>query len=63
MVLAALVVLTAVFLALGLANTGGSTDLGHIGGYLGLLDAAIALYLATAILANTTAAREILPIR
>jgi succinate-acetate transporter protein len=63
MVLAALVVLTAVFLALGFANTGGSTDLGHIGGYLGLLDAAIALYLATAILANTTAAREILPIR
>ena len=55
--------LTAVFLALGFANTGGSTDLGHIGGYLGLLDAAIALYLATAILANTTAAREILPIR
>lgn len=55
--------LAVVFLVLGLANTGNSTDLTKIGGYVGVVDAALALYVAIALIVNATASREVVPIR
>ena len=47
---------------LGFANTADSTFLTKLGGYLGIIDAAPALCLATALIADATAPREVLPI-
>ncbi len=59
-------VLVVVFLLLGIANTAApgslSDTLREIGGYVGLLDAALAWYLAAALVINVTADRQILPI-
>ena len=59
-------VLVVVFVLLGIANTSApgslSDTLREIGGYVGLLDAALAWYLAAALVINVTADRQILPI-
>ncbi len=55
--------LAVVFLVLGLANTANSVGLTKTGGYLGLIDAALALYLAVALIVNATAPRDVIPIR
>jgi uncharacterized protein len=55
--------LAVVFLVLGFANTGNSTGLAKFGGYLGIIDAALALYLGIALIVNATASREVVPVR
>lgn len=41
------------FIALGIGNSGANTDIVHVGGYLGLVTAAVAAYTATAIVTTT----------
>jgi hypothetical protein len=55
--------LAVVFLVLGFANTGNSTSLAKLGGYVGIIDAALALYLAIALIVNATASRDVVPVR
>lgn len=58
--------LAIVFLILGIANLlapGGASDgLRQLGGYVGLVDAAVAWYLSAALMLNTTSGRQLLPI-
>jgi succinate-acetate transporter protein len=54
--------LAVVFLVLGLANTGNSADLSKAAGYLGIVDAALALYLGIALIVNATAPRPMMPV-
>jgi succinate-acetate transporter protein len=51
------------FIALGIGNSGADTDVIHVGGYLGLLTAAVAAYTTTAIVTNDTFGRSVLPVR
>jgi succinate-acetate transporter protein len=55
--------LAVVFLVLGFANTENSTGLAKFGGYLGIIDAPLALYLGIALIVNATATRDMMPIR
>jgi succinate-acetate transporter protein len=59
-------VLVVVFLLLGISNTSApgslSNTLREIGGYVGLVDAALAWYLAAALTINVTIGRQVLPI-
>ncbi|WP_158276546.1 MULTISPECIES: acetate uptake transporter [Solirubrobacterales] len=57
--------LTVVFLVLGLANMSapGGTGLTQLGGWLGLVDALMALYISAALVINDTAGKELLPFR
>jgi succinate-acetate transporter protein len=61
-VVAALVLLIGAFFALGAGNYGAHTGLVHIGGYLGLGAAALALYLSCAETCEATYGRSILPV-
>lgn len=57
--------LTVVFLVLGIANASapGGSGLVNLGGYLGLVDAFLALYISAALVINDTAGKELLPFR
>ncbi len=61
-VVAALVLLIGAFFALGAGNYGAHTGLVHIGGYLGLSAAALALYLSCAETCEASYGRGILPV-
>jgi uncharacterized protein len=61
-VVAALAVLTATLFLLGGGNYGAHTSLIHWGGYLGILVAAMAFYLATSELAEEVYERPVLPV-
>ena len=55
--------LLATFIALAIGNSGGDTNVIHIGGFLGLVTAAVAAYTATAIVTNETFGRDVLPVK
>ena len=61
-VVVALLLLIGAFYALGAGNYGAHTDLVHIGGYLGLGAAALAMYLSCAETCEATYGRSILPV-
>jgi succinate-acetate transporter protein len=61
-VVAALAGLAATFFVLGAGNYGASTGLVHVGGYLGLIVAALAAYLSAAEVCEATYKREVLPL-
>ncbi|MGA2926453.1 MAG: acetate uptake transporter [Solirubrobacteraceae bacterium] len=61
-VVAALAVLTATLFILGVGNYGAHTNVVHWGGYLGILVAAMAFYLATSELAEEVYERPVLPV-
>jgi succinate-acetate transporter protein len=61
-VVAALALLIGAFFALGAGNYGAHTGLVHLGGYLGLGAAALALYLSCAETCEATYGRSILPV-
>jgi succinate-acetate transporter protein len=61
-VVVALVGLAATFFVLGAGNYGASTGLVHVGGYLGLVVAALAAYLSAAEVCEATYKREVLPL-
>jgi succinate-acetate transporter protein len=50
------------FVALGIGDIAASTGLTQVGGYLGLLTAAAAAYLAMAEITNATFGRRVLPV-
>jgi uncharacterized protein len=58
----ALVVLMVTFFALEAGNDGARTGLVHLGGYLGLVTAALARYLACADVCEAAYGRSILPV-
>lgn len=62
----AFLLLTLVFVLLGLSNTSAPGDLSDtlrtVGGYAGIITALLAWYLAAALTINTTAGRDVLPI-
>jgi uncharacterized protein len=62
----AFALLALVFFVLGVANIlapGGTSDtLRKLGGYIGIVDAAVAWYLSAALVLNTTAGRQLLPL-
>lgn len=64
-VFGAQVLLAVVLLVLGLGNMAapGGSGLIHLGGVLGLLDAAAVLYISMALIVNDTAGRDVLPLR
>jgi succinate-acetate transporter protein len=57
--------LTVVFVVLGIANASapGGSGMTNLGGYLGLVDAFLALYISAALVINGTAGKDILPFR
>lgn len=57
--------LAVVFLVLGLANISapGGQGMTEFGGFIGMLDAFLALYISAALVINDTAGREVLPFR
>jgi succinate-acetate transporter protein len=59
---AVLLALWITFFLLGVGDWTGMVELHHAGGYMGLLTAALAFYLAAAEVINETHGREILPI-
>lgn len=61
-VVVALAALAVTFFVLGAGNYGSSTSLVHIGGYLGLIVAALAAYLSCAELCQASYKRQILPV-
>lgn len=61
-VVAALMLLIGAFFTLGAGNYGAHTGLVHIGGYLGLGAAALALYLSCAETCEATYGRSVLPV-
>lgn len=54
--------LLATFVLLAIGNSGGTTNIIHAGGYVGLVTAAVAVYTATAIVTNDTFGRTVLPV-
>jgi uncharacterized protein len=61
-VVVALAGLAATFFVLGAGNYGGSSGLVHVGGYLGLVVAALAAYLSCAELCEAAYKRAVLPV-
>ena len=62
-ILLVFVALTLTFLFLALGAFSGSATMSHIGGYLGLLTAALAWYGSFATVVNSTFKRVVLPVR
>lgn len=62
-VCAVFVALTATFLALTIATYTGSATIGHIGGWLGLITAALAWYGSFAAVTNSTFGKTVLPVQ
>lgn len=56
------VLLGVVFFALAFGAMAGSTGWNQLGGWLGLLDAAMCLYIATSLFTNETAGKPVLPL-
>jgi succinate-acetate transporter protein len=56
------VLLLATFILLGIGNSGGTSNIIHAGGYVGLATAAGALYVAVAIIMEDVYGRTVLPI-
>jgi succinate-acetate transporter protein len=55
--------LFATFLLLGIGNAGGNVDIVHLGGYAGLITAAVAAYTSLAEVTNDTFGRTIFPVK
>jgi succinate-acetate transporter protein len=55
--------LLATFLLLGIGNAGGNVDIVHLGGYVGLITAAVAGYTSLAEVTNETFGRTIFPVK
>src|SRR4051812_15243197 len=51
------------FIALGIGNAGGHTNIVHLGGWLGLATAVVAWYASFAAVTNSTFGRTVLPVR
>lgn len=62
-VFAVLVGTASTFLLLAIGNFAGATDLVRVGGILGVLTGAVALYTSCALLTNTAFGRVVLPVR
>ncbi|HLH65772.1 MAG TPA: acetate uptake transporter [Solirubrobacteraceae bacterium] len=54
--------LAATFIILGIGNSGGDSGIIHLGGYVGLVTAAVAWYASFAIVLNETWGRTVLPV-
>lgn len=61
-VLVVFVLLTLTFLLLAIGALAGSTGIGHVGGYVGILTAIAAFYASAAIVVNATWKRAVLPV-
>jgi uncharacterized protein len=59
--IAVFTLLTLTFLALTIGSLAGSTGIGEVGGYLGILTAIVAFYTSAAIVTNETWGRQVLP--
>ncbi len=54
--------LTVTFILLGIGNSGGSTNMIHAGGYVGIATGAVALYIACADIMQAVYKRSVLPV-
>jgi succinate-acetate transporter protein len=62
-VAAVFILLAITFIVLGIGNSGGTTGIIKLGGYLGLVTAVVAWYASFAVVTNTTFGRTVLPVR
>ncbi|MCL2418757.1 MAG: acetate uptake transporter [Conexibacteraceae bacterium] len=57
-----LFLLAATFILLGIGNSGGSSNMVHVGGYVGIATGAVALYIACADIMQAVYKRSVLPV-
>jgi uncharacterized protein len=60
---AVFLLLAATFIVLGIGEAGAHTSITHVGGWLGLVTAAVAWYASFAAVTNSTFGRIVLPVR